>query len=84
MATISSTGLVTGVAAGSTTIQAASGSVIGSADLTVTAAVSSLVGYWTFDDESGTTAADSSGDISQWNQLGDWKDRPSRVREWNE
>jgi hypothetical protein len=59
-ATITSEGLATGVATGSsTTIQASSGLVSGSTPLTVTPA--GLVGYWTFDDGSGTTAADSSG-----------------------
>jgi len=59
VATITSAGLATGVAVGSTTIQAISGSISGSTSLTVT--VSGLVGYWKFDDGSGTTAADSSG-----------------------
>ena len=59
VATITSGGLATGVAVGSTTIQATSGSISGSTSLTVT--VSGLVGYWKFDDGSGTTAADSSG-----------------------
>jgi len=59
VATITSAGLATGVATGSTTIRATSGSISGSTSLTV--AASGLVGYWTFDDGSGTTAADSSG-----------------------
>ena len=47
------------MAAGSTTIQATSGSISGSTTLTV--ATSNLVGWWKFDDGSGTTAVDSSG-----------------------
>jgi len=58
-ATITSGGLATGVAVGSTTIMATSGSISGSTTLTVSSA--SLVGWWKFDDGSGTTAADSSG-----------------------
>ena len=62
VATITSTGLATGVSAGSTTIQAELGSINGSTTLTVTAAqLPGLVGWWKFDDGSGTTAADSSG-----------------------
>ncbi len=66
VATITSAGVVTPVAAGSTTIQATSGSIIGSTGLTVTSSgsgglPSGLVGYWTFNEGSGTTAADSSG-----------------------
>jgi len=63
-ATINSAGLATGVAAGTTTIQATSGSVTGSTGLTVTTAAqlpSGLVGRWTFDDGTGSTAADASG-----------------------
>ena len=58
-ATITSGGLATGVATGSTTIQATAGLISGSTGLTVTQ--SNLVGWWTFNDGSGTTAADSSG-----------------------
>ena len=62
VATISSTGLATGASAGSTTIQAASGSINGTTTLTVTAGqVSGLAGYWAFNEGSGVTAADSSG-----------------------
>ncbi len=66
VATITSAGVVTPVAAGSTTIQATSGSITGSTGLTVTSSgsgglPSGLVGYWTFNEGSGTTAADSSG-----------------------
>ena len=61
VATISSAGLATGVGAGSTTITATSGSISGSTTLTVTTLPSGLVGHWTFDDGSGTTAVDSSG-----------------------
>ncbi len=62
VATINSTGLATGVSVGSTTIQAALGSVNGSTGLTVTAAqISGLSGYWAFNEGSGTTSADSSG-----------------------
>jgi hypothetical protein len=60
VATITVSGLATGVSAGSTTIQAASGSITTSTGLTVTA-ISGLVGNWTFDEGMGTTAADSSG-----------------------
>ena len=60
-ATISAAGLATTVAPGSATIQAASGAISGSATLTVTGTLSGLVGHWTFDEGSGTTAADSSG-----------------------
>lgn len=58
-ATITTAGLAAGLAVGSTTIEAALGTVNGTATLTVTG--SGLVGYWTFNDGSGTTAADSSG-----------------------
>ncbi|MGA2237292.1 MAG: DUF2341 domain-containing protein, partial [Terriglobales bacterium] len=58
-ATITSGGLATGVAMGSTTIQATSGSISGSTGLMVTPV--NLVGWWTFNDGSGTTAVDSSG-----------------------
>ncbi|HEY5176453.1 MAG TPA: Ig-like domain-containing protein [Terriglobales bacterium] len=62
VATINSTGLATGVSAGSTTIQAALGSINGSTTLTVTAGqVSGLAGYWALNEGSGTTSADSSG-----------------------
>ena len=60
-ATISAAGLASGVAGGSTTITAASGSISGSATLTVAGTLSGLVGHWTFDAGSGTTAVDSSG-----------------------
>ena len=59
VATITSAGLATGVGTGSTKIQATSGSISGSASLTVP--TPGLVGYWTFNEGSGTTAADSSG-----------------------
>ena len=58
-ATISGTGLATGVAGGTATIQATSGSLNSSTTLTVSA--TGLMGYWKFDDGSGSTAADSSG-----------------------
>ncbi len=61
VATINTTGLATAVGVGSTTIQATSSYVSGSTGLTVTAQLSGLVGYWTFNEGSGTTAADSSG-----------------------
>jgi hypothetical protein len=60
VATISGTGLASGVAQGTTTIQATSGSITGSTTLTVSASVG-LVGWWKFDDGTGTTAVDSSG-----------------------
>ncbi|MGO9640153.1 MAG: beta strand repeat-containing protein [Candidatus Acidiferrales bacterium] len=61
VATIGTTGLAAGVAPGSTTIEAASGSITAYTGLTVTNALPGLIGHWTFDDGSGTTAADSSG-----------------------
>ncbi len=61
VATITSTGLATGVAAGSTTIQATSNSISGSTDLTITNTISGEVGWWPFNEGSGTTAADYSG-----------------------
>jgi len=60
-ATITAAGVATGMATGSTTIRAALGAITGSTGLTVTTTVPALVGYWTFDDGAGTTAADSSG-----------------------
>ncbi|MBZ5660224.1 MAG: choice-of-anchor D domain-containing protein [Acidobacteriia bacterium] len=60
-ATISSGGVATGVALGSTTIQATSGAVVGSSNLTISTALSGTTGHWGFDDGTGTTAADSSG-----------------------
>ena len=61
-ATITGAGLATGVAQGSTTIRATSGSISGSTTLTISSSSSSgLVGWWKFDEGSGTTAADSSG-----------------------
>ena len=60
VATISSGGLASGVAQGTTTIQAKSGSITGSTTLTVSASVG-LVAWWKFDDGTGTTAVDSSG-----------------------
>ena len=71
VATINSSGLASAVSAGSTTIRATLTSIIGSTGMTVTAAsgggggsggtLPGLVGYWTFNEGSGTTAADSSG-----------------------
>ena len=69
VATISASGLASAASAGNTTIQAALTSVTGSTGLTVTASnggdsgstLPGLVGYWTFNEGSGTTAADSSG-----------------------
>jgi hypothetical protein len=61
VATIGTTGLSAGVAPGSTTIEAASGSITAFTGLTVSNALPGLVAHWTFDDGSGTTAADSSG-----------------------
>jgi len=59
-ATVSTTGLVTAATAGSSSIGAVLGSVSGTAVATVSS-ISNLVGWWQFDDGSGTTAADSSG-----------------------
>jgi len=66
-ATISSSGLATGVAAGSTSIQAVYGAVSATAGLTVQGgpAIPSLAGWWQFDDGSGSTATDSSGKGNQ-------------------
>jgi uncharacterized protein YjdB len=60
IATVSSSGLVTAQATGGATISAVSGSVTGSAQANVLA-MSGLAGWWTFDQGSGTTVADSSG-----------------------
>lgn len=60
-ATISSAGVATGVASGNTTIQASVGSISNTAALAVVANLPGLVGWWTFDEGSGTTAGDSSG-----------------------
>ena len=51
---------------GSTTIQATSGSISGSTTLTVSSS-RGLVGWWKFDEGSGTTAADSSGNGNTMN-----------------
>ena len=59
VATITSAGLARGLDAGITTIQASLDSITASSALTVR--LPGLVGYWTFNDGSGTTAADSSG-----------------------
>ncbi len=61
VATINSAGLASGGGAGSASISAVLGPVNGSASLTVTSLPSGLVGHWTFDDGTGTTAKDSSG-----------------------
>ena len=67
-ATITGAGLATGVAQGTTTIRATSGSISGSTTLTISSSVSSgLVGWWKFDEGSGTTAADSSGNVYNMN-----------------
>ena len=60
-ATITTAGVATGVAVGSTTIQANLGVIGGSTGLTVTATLTGLAGYWAFDEGTGTTASDSSG-----------------------
>jgi hypothetical protein len=59
IATVTSGGVVTGLASGSTTVNATLGSISNSLALVVTP--SGLVGRWAFDDGSGTTAVDSSG-----------------------
>ncbi len=61
IATMNSTGLATAVTLGNTTITATAGAVVGSTGLTVSTTVSGIAGYWKFDEGSGTTAADSSG-----------------------
>ena len=61
VATITTQGLASGIAAGETTIQATVGSITGSTGLTVATTLPGLVGWWKFDDGSGTTATDSSG-----------------------
>ncbi len=60
-ATISAGGLTTGVAPGTTTVQAVLGALSGTATLTVSNNLPGLVGYWKFDDGTGSTAADSAG-----------------------
>lgn len=60
VATVNASGLVTGVAAGSATIRATSGSMIGSAQATVPSA-SNLAGWWTFNQGSGNSVPDASG-----------------------
>jgi hypothetical protein len=68
IATITSAGLATGVAQGTTTIRATSGSISGSTTLTISSSSSSgLVGWWKFDDGTGTTAVDSSGNGNTMN-----------------
>jgi len=59
VASISSSGLATGLTAGTTTIEANAGSITGGTTLNISAA--GLVGWWRFLDGSGTTALDSSG-----------------------
>ncbi len=59
VATVNSAGTVTGVAAGSTTVHAASGSINGSVNLTVTPA--NLAAWWRFNEAGGAIATDSSG-----------------------
>ncbi len=61
VATINSAGLATGVAVGTSTIQATASSVTGSTVLTVTSPQTGPVGHWAFDQSSGTVAPDSSG-----------------------
>ena len=61
VATIDGAGLATAIAAGSTPIQATSGTITGSTTLAVSALLSGPVGHWTFDDGAGITAVDSSG-----------------------
>ncbi len=59
VASISSSGLVIGIGMGNTTLRASINAINGSTALIVTP--SGLVGWWAFDEGSGTTAADSSG-----------------------
>ncbi len=59
VATVDSTGLVTGVGAGTTNIQATYNSTSGTSSITVTP--SGLTAWWRFNEASGTQAADSSG-----------------------
>ncbi len=60
VATISATGVATGVSQGTSTIMASSGTVSRTAGLTVSL-LSGPIAYWKFDETSGTTASDSSG-----------------------
>jgi len=59
--TINSSGVATGVVTGTSIITAVSGSISGTAALTVADQPAGLVSYWKFDETSGTTASDSSG-----------------------
>ncbi|HWA94798.1 MAG TPA: Ig-like domain-containing protein [Terracidiphilus sp.] len=59
IATVNSAGIVTGVAAGTTTVHATSNSIDGTANLTVTPA--NLTAWWRFNEAGGTIAEDSSG-----------------------
>lgn len=59
LATITSSGLVSGIAEGGTTVQATQGSVSATLPLAITP--TGLVGWWRFNEGSGVTAADSSG-----------------------
>ena len=59
-ATVSASGLVTAVANGNATINAAMNSIAGSSQATVFA-IANLAAWWQFNDGSGSTAADSSG-----------------------
>jgi hypothetical protein len=61
VATITAAGAATGVAAGSTTIQASLGFINGSTGMTVTGSITGLVAQWKFDEGAGSVAADSSG-----------------------
>ena len=61
VAGVSIAGVATGVAAGSTVIQATFGAISGSTGLNVTGSTAALVGYWKFDEGAGSVAADSSG-----------------------
>ncbi|MGH9680953.1 MAG: Ig-like domain-containing protein, partial [Candidatus Acidiferrales bacterium] len=60
-ATITSAGLADGVAGGTTTIHAVFGGMTGSANLTVSGALSGALAHWTFDDGTGSTAVDATG-----------------------
>ena len=60
VAKVSTSGLVTAVSVGSVGLTAKTGSVSGSATATITS-TSNLVGWWQFDEGTGTAAADSSG-----------------------
>jgi Concanavalin A-like lectin/glucanases superfamily/Bacterial Ig-like domain (group 2) len=61
VASVSGSGLSSGLAVGSTNIEATYNSITGGASLSVAAPIAGLAGYWTFDEGIGTIAHDTSG-----------------------